>query len=280
MLPSVEIESPHVSWDKIGGLDSSKQTLQESVERALLHPEVFRQTQQTQANIPRHILLCGPTGSGKTLLAKAAASQAKANFICASAPELLSGEANNSGLGVKELFAKARLAAPCVVFIDEIDSLAPAKGNYRGNSGAGDSLRDSYASRVLGQLLAELDGLQIGANILVICAAKRWEVIDSVLVRSGRLDLHLKMNLPDLGKRLEILKVHNQNRPLYNVDLADLAAQTEGWNGAELALLSNLAALEAMRCCGASLLAATSIQITAAHFKTGYEQLAKQRKFV
>lgn len=270
VLRSVEIESPNVPWEEIGGLESIKQTLRESVEGALLHPELYR---QTKAIAPRGILLWGPPGTGKTLLAKAVASQARANFICVNGPELLSRWVGASEQAVRELFTKARQASPCVVFIDEIDSLAPARGRHSGDSGVSD--------RVVGQLLTELDGLHHISNVLLIGATNRPEIIDPALLRSGRLDLQLKVDLPNLENRLAILEIHNQDRPLDRVDLGYWATLTEGWNGADLALFSNQAAVEAIRCYRAqSLSDASAIQITTIHFSTAYERLAEQRQSV
>jgi len=236
VLRSVEVESPDVRWDDIGGLESVKQTLQESVEGALLYPELY---QRTGAAAPRGILLWGPPGTGKTLLAKAIATQARANFIAVNGPELLSKWVGAAEQAVRELFVKARQAAPCVVFIDEIDTLAPARGSFQGDSGVGD--------RVVGQLLTELDGLQGCANVLLVAATNRPDALDPALMRAGRLDLQLKIDLPDAASRLDILTVHNGDRPLSEVNLAYWAAQTDGWNGADLALLSNQAALQAIR---------------------------------
>jgi len=188
---------------------------------------------------PRGILLWGPPGTGKTLLAKAIASQACANFIAVNGPELLSKWVGSAEQAVRELFAKARQAQPCVVFVDEIDTLAPARGTFQGDSGVGD--------RVVGQLLTELDGLQGCPNVLLIGATNRPDALDPALLRAGRLDLQLKIDLPDATSRLAILQVHNQDRPLADVDLTGWATQTEGWNGADLALLSNQAALQAIR---------------------------------
>jgi transitional endoplasmic reticulum ATPase len=236
VLRSVEVESPKVSWEQIGGLESVKQTLQESVEGALLYPDLYR---RTGAKAPRGILLWGPPGTGKTLLAKAIAAQARANFIAVNGPELLSKWVGAAEQAVRELFTKARQAAPCVVFVDEIDTLVPARGKFQGDSGVSD--------RVVGQLLTELDGLQACPEVLLIGATNRRDNLDPALLRAGRLDLQLEIDLPDQASRLAILQVHNQDRPLEGVNLADLAATTEGWNGADLALMSNQAALEAIR---------------------------------
>jgi transitional endoplasmic reticulum ATPase len=268
VLRSVEVESPTILWTEIGGLASVKQTLQESVEGALLYPELY---QRTGAKAPRGILLWGPPGTGKTLLAKAIASQARANFIGIKGPELLSKWVGAAEQAVRELFTKARQAAPCVVFVDEIDTLAPVRGNAQGDSGVSD--------RVVGQLLTELDGLQECPNVLLIGATNRPEAIDPALLRAGRLDLQLKIDLPDRESRLAILQVHNGDRPLSQVDLADWAAQTEGWNGADLALLSNQAALEAVR--RYRLQGQTdpgTLHITAEDFSLAYQLLVSQRR--
>ncbi|MBD2459864.1 AAA family ATPase [Oscillatoria sp. FACHB-1407] len=268
VLRSVEVETPNVSWDAIGGLEELKQTLQESVEGALLYPELY---QHTRAKAPRGILLWGPPGTGKTLLAKAVASQARANFIAVNGPELLSKWVGASEQAVRELFSKARQASPCVVFVDEIDTLAPARGSFQGDSGVGD--------RVVGQLLTELDGLHDCANLLLIAATNRPEALDPALLRSGRLDLQLKVDLPDQASRLAILQVHNQDRPLAQVDLAHWAAQTEGWNGADLALLSNQAALEAVRRYrNQGLTHPRDLQITTEDFTAACDRLMAQRQ--
>ena len=267
VLRSVEIESPHVSWSEIGGLDEIKQTLRESVEGALLHPELYL---KTKAKAPKGILLWGPPGTGKTLLAKAVASQARANFICVNGPELLSKWVGASEQAVRELFAKARQAAPCVVFIDEIDTLAPARGRYSGDSGVSD--------RVVGQLLTELDGLQTGATILLIAATNRPENIDPAMLRAGRLDLQLKVDLPNLESRLAILQVHNHDRPLQDVDLTHWATITEEWNGADLVLLGDRAAVEAIRRYqNQGMTDPAAIRITTDDFNCAYQVLSQQR---
>jgi transitional endoplasmic reticulum ATPase len=268
VLRSVELESPNVQWSDIGGLADAKQILQESVEGALLYPELYEHT-QTQA--PRGILLWGPPGTGKTLLAKAVATQGQANFIAINGPELLSRWVGAAEEAVRELFTKARQASPCVVFIDEIDTLAPMRGQFQGDSGISD--------RVVGQLLTELDGLQNSTDVLLIGATNRRQALDPALLRAGRLDLHIQVGLPAAPERLTILQVHNQARPLRDVDLAHWAATTEGWNGADLALLSNQAALEAIRAFRAQGLAdARQIHIGPDHFQRAFEMLQQQRQ--
>ncbi len=266
VLRSVEVETPDISWDDIGGLTTIKQTLQESVEGQFRYPELY---QQTKAKAPRGILLWGPPGTGKTLLAKAVASQAKANFIAVTGSELLSRWVGASEQAVRELFAKARQAAPCVIFIDEIDTLAPVRGKNSGDSGVSD--------RVVGQLLTELDGVTTIPNIILIGATNRPDTLDPALLRAGRLDLQLKVDLPDLASRLAILQVHNQDRPLAGVDLAAIATQTEGWNGADLALLSDRAAVEAIRRYRTQGGDPSQIQITTEDCDRAYQQLLEQR---
>ncbi|MBD1912905.1 MULTISPECIES: AAA family ATPase [unclassified Leptolyngbya] len=267
VLRSIEVEAPKVEWDDIGGLELAKQKLQESVEGALLYPELY---QRTGAKAPRGILLWGPPGTGKTLLAKAIATQARANFIAVNGPELLSKWVGAAEQAVRELFTKARQASPCVVFVDEIDTLAPARGKFSGDSGVSD--------RVVGQLLTELDGLQDATNVLLVGATNRPDALDAALLRAGRLDLQIKIDLPDEPSRLAILQVHNEDRPLSEVDLAALAAQTDGWNGADLALLSNQAALEAIRRFRAEGQEDPStLQITTEDFAHAFELLEAQK---
>ncbi|NJL85267.1 MAG: AAA family ATPase [Leptolyngbyaceae cyanobacterium SM1_1_3] len=268
VLRSVEVEAPVVTWEQIGGLAAVKEVLQEAVEGALLYPELYA---QTGAQSPRGILLWGPPGTGKTLLARAVASQARANFIAVNGPELLSRWVGAAEQAVRELFTKARQAAPCIVFIDEIDTLAPVRGQFVGDSGVSD--------RVVGQLLTELDGLRTAASILLIGATNRPKALDPALLRAGRLDLQLEVCLPDAEGRLSILAVHNQNRPLHNVELADWANCTPDWSGADLALLSNQAALAAIREYRSQGMSdPTQIQITAAHFQQAYQGLLTQKQ--
>ncbi|MEB3231817.1 MAG: AAA family ATPase [Leptolyngbyaceae bacterium] len=266
-LRSVEVESPSVAWDEIGGLESVKQKLQESVEGALLYPELY---QKTGAKAPRGILLWGPPGTGKTLLAKAIASQARANFIAVNGPELLSRWVGAAEQSVRELFTKARQVSPCVVFVDEIDTLAPVRGKFSGDSGVSD--------RVVGQLLTELDGLQDCTDVLLVAATNRPEALDPALLRGGRLDLQIKVDLPNYDSRLAILTIHNGDRPLHQVDLADWATRTDGWNGADLALLSNQAALEAIqRYRAQGLTDPNHIQITTDDFANAHHLIMLQR---
>jgi transitional endoplasmic reticulum ATPase len=237
VLRSLQIQVPKVQWSEIGGLTKIKQTLQEAVAGALVDPALYA---HTRAKAPRGVLLYGPPGTGKTLLAKAIATQAQANFIAVAGSELITKWVGASEQSIRQLFAQARQAAPCVIFIDEIDTLAPTRGSYQGDSGVSD--------RVIGQLLTELDGLQSVEGLLVIGATNRREAIDPALLRSGRIELHMMVDLPDRDGRSSILAVHNRDRPLAkNLDLEVWAERTENWNGADLAFLSNRAAIFAIR---------------------------------
>jgi transitional endoplasmic reticulum ATPase len=268
VLRPLAIETPSVTWDQIGGLETIKSILQESVEGALLYPELYR---LMRAISPRGILLWGPPGTGKTLLAKAVAAQARANFIAVNGAELLSRWVGASEQAVRDLFTRARQAAPCVIFIDEIDTFVPVRGGYDSDSGV--------SARVVGQLLTEIDGIQSCDNVLIIAATNRPDMLDPALLRAGRLDLQLKVDLPDLTSRLEILQVHNRDRPLAeDVNLAAWAVRTEGWNGAELALLSNQATLQAIRRYRIQgFTNPTAASIIAADFETAYQSLLKRR---
>ncbi|PNW56787.1 UNVERIFIED_CONTAM: AAA family ATPase [Euhalothece sp. KZN 001] len=267
VLRTVAVETPQVSWEEIGGLEEIKRTLREAVEGALLYPELY---QQTRAKAPRGVLLWGEPGTGKTLLAKALASQAGANFISIKGAELLNRWVGASEEAVREVFSKARQVSPCVLFIDEIDTLAPARGSYQGDSGVSD--------RVVGQLLTEIDGMVDGGELLVVAATNRYQALDPALLRSGRFDLQLQVTRPDFNSRLAILRIHSIDRPLSDVDLEAWAATTEGWNGADLELLSNQAALAAVRnATSQGITDPTQVKITAEDFQIAYDRLCRQR---
>jgi len=268
VLRSLTLESPQVKWAEIGGLESVKHNLQEAVSGYLSDPELYN---YVKARPPRGILLAGAPGTGKTLLAKAIATEAKANFIAIAASELLSKWVGASEQAIKELFAQARQAQPCVIFIDEIDTLAPARGSNQNDSGISD--------RLIGQMLTELDGISSAEGILVVAATNRPESIDPALLRSGRIELHITINLPDLAARTQILAIHNSDRPCAtDLDLARWAVLTEGWNGADLALLSNRAAIFAIRRHQLEVetnpsLTFSSLQITTADFAQASQEL-------
>jgi transitional endoplasmic reticulum ATPase len=236
-LREVFVETPNVKWEDVGGLGEVKQRLREAVQWPLQFPELF-----TQAGIApvKGILLSGPPGCGKTLLAKAAASQGGINFISVKGPELLSKYVGESERALREIFHKARQAAPCMIFFDEIDSLAPARG-----MGAADS---GVTERVLSQLLTELDGIEELKGVLVLAATNRLDRLDPALLRPGRLEEIIRFPLPDSEDRKAILAVHLRNKPLaITLTPQQLAARTENFSGAELAALCARAALCALR---------------------------------
>ncbi len=269
VLRSLQIQVPKVQWSEIGGLTKVKQTLQEAVAGALVDPALYA---HTHAKAPRGVLLYGPPGTGKTLLAKAIATQAQANFISVAGSELLTKWVGASEQSIRQLFAQARQASPCVIFIDEIDTLAPARGSYQGDSGVSD--------RVIGQLLTELDGLQSAEGLLVIGATNRRESIDPALLRSGRIELHMMVDLPDRDSRSSILEVHNRDRPLaIDLNLSIWADHTDNWNGADLAFLSNRAAIFAIRRHQrdeSNLL--ENLRITNEDFEQAFAELVEQRE--
>jgi transitional endoplasmic reticulum ATPase len=236
-MREVLVEVPEVRWTEIGGLEEVKQQLREAVEWPLKHPEAFR---RMGIEPPRGILLYGPPGSGKTLLARAVATESEANFISVKGPELLSKWVGESERGVREVFRKAKMAAPTVVFFDEIDALVPRRG-----SGFGDS---HVTERVISQLLTELDGLEKLENVVVIGATNRPDLVDPALLRPGRFDRLIHVPAPDKRARLEILKIHTRNMPLAkDVDLKQLAEKTEGYSGADLEALCREAAMGVLR---------------------------------
>ena len=234
-LREVLIEVPNVHWEDIGGLEDVKQELREAVEWPLKYPKAF---QRLGIEPPRGVLLYGPPGTGKTLLAKAVATESEANFIGIRGPEVLSKWVGESEKRVREIFRKARQAAPTVVFIDEIDAIAPARGME------GDRVTD----RLINQLLTEMDGIERNSGVVVIGATNRPDILDPALLRPGRFDRLILVPAPDEKARLEILKVHTRRVPLAeDVNLRELAKKTEGYSGADLEALVREAALRAMR---------------------------------
>ncbi len=236
LMREVFVEVPEVRWEDIGGLEDVKQQLKEAVEWPMKNPEVF---EKMGIRPPKGILLYGPPGCGKTLLAKAVATESGANFIAVKGPEILSKWVGESEKAIREIFRRARQVAPAVVFFDEIDSIAPARG-FRHDSGVTD--------RIVNQLLAEMDGIQTLKNVVVIGATNRADIIDPALLRPGRFDRIIYVPPPDKKSRLEILKVHTRKVPLAeDVDLEKLATLTEGYSGADLEALVREAVILALR---------------------------------
>jgi transitional endoplasmic reticulum ATPase len=230
------IEVPRVSWDEIGGLESAKQQLREAVEWPLTKPEVFERMGITP---PRGILLYGPPGTGKTLLAKAVASESSANFISIKGPEVMSKWVGESEKAVRELFKKARQVAPTIVFLDELDSIAPMRG-----TDSGTHVHDS----VVNQLLTSIDGLESMEGVVVIAATNRPDIIDQGLLRPGRFDRLVLIQAPDQKAREEIFKIHTASMPLdKSVNLKKLAEICENYSGADIEALCREAAMIAIR---------------------------------
>ena len=236
-MREVLIEIPNVHWEDIGGLKNAKQELIEAVEWPLKYPDAFK---RVGIEPPHGILLYGPPGTGKTLLARAVATESEANFISIKGPELLSKWVGESERGVRETFRKAKMAAPAIVFFDEIDALVPKRG-----SGFGDA---HVTERVISQLLTELDGLEKLENVVVIGATNRPDLVDPALLRPGRFDRLVLVPAPDKKARLEILKIHTKGMPLAkDVDLELLARETEGYAGSDIAALCREAAMLVLR---------------------------------
>jgi len=236
-IREVFVEVPNVSWQDIGGLSEVKERLREAVEWPLNYAPLF---EQAKVKPPRGILLTGPPGTGKTLLAKAVANESKVNFISVKGPALLSKYVGESERGVRDVFRKARQAAPCIIFFDEIDAMVPSR-----SSGTSDS---RVAERVLSQFLAEMDGIEDLKGVLVLGATNRVDILDNAILRPGRFDEIIEIPTPDEKGRREIFGVHLRAKPLApGIDAGDLAARTAGFSGAQIASVCNRAALQAIR---------------------------------
>ncbi len=235
-LREVLLEAPNVKWEDIGGLEGPKQELMESVEWPLKYANLFKHMGATP---PKGLLLYGPPGTGKTLLAKAVATESEANFISVKGPEFLSKWVGESEKAVRETFRKARQAAPCVIFLDEIDAIAPVRGT---------SSDSGVTERVISQILTEMDGLETLHNVVVIAATNRPDIMDPALLRPGRFDRLVYVPPPDLAARKEILRIHTKGKPLDgDVDLDKLATKMDKYTGAEIAAVCNEAVMLAIR---------------------------------
>ena len=236
-MREVMVEVPNVTWDDVGGLDQARDRLREGVELPLKHPEAFRRLGIRPA---RGFLLYGPPGTGKTLLAKATARESQANFIATKSSDLLSKWYGESEQQIARLFARARQVAPTVIFIDELDSLVPARGGGLGEP--------QVTERVVNTILSEMDGLEELNNVVLIGATNRPNLIDPALLRPGRLDELIYVGTPDAAGRKRILAIHTSDMPLAkNVDLESLAQRTENFTGADLEDLVRRAGLTALR---------------------------------
>ncbi len=236
-MREVLIEKPNVKWEDIGALEDAKQELKEAVEWPLKYGKVF---EHMNAKPPKGILLYGPPGTGKTMLAKAVATESEANFIAVKGPEFLNKWVGESEKAVRETFRKARQASPCVIFMDEIDSIAPERGKNGGDNGV--------TERVISQMLTEMDGLESLNNVVVIAATNRPDIMDPALLRPGRFDKSILIGPPDTDSRESILGIHTKGKPLAEgVDLRVIAERTEGCSGADLAAICNEAVMNAVR---------------------------------
>jgi len=236
-MREVLVEIPDVTWEQVGGLQDVKEELREAVEWPLKYPDLFAQLNATP---PKGLLLYGPPGTGKTLLAKAVAHESESNFISVKGPELLNKFVGESEKAVREVFRKARQASPCIIFFDEIDSVAPTRGSSVGDS--------HVTERVISQFLTEMDGLEELRNVVIIAATNRPDIIDSALLRPGRFDRLLFVPPPDLEARKQIFRIHTRKTPLADdVSLDDLARKTDGYTGADIASLANTGVMLALR---------------------------------
>ena len=231
-MREVYLESPDIPWTEIGGLEEVKRELHEAVEWPLRYPNLYKQLSHT---IPKGILLHGPSGTGKTMLAKAVATESEANFISVKGPELISKWVGESERGIREIFRRARQASPCVIFFDEIDSIAPTRGG--GNTGGGS------IERMVSQLLTEMDGIQKDIHgVVVLAATNRVDMIDSALLRPGRFDKIVNVPKPDVNTRQKILEIHTKGKPLgRDIELRRIAEVTEGFSGADVSAVANTA---------------------------------------
>ncbi len=236
-LREVQVQIPDVSWDDVGGLNELKDELREAIEWPIKHKEAY---DYVNVETPKGVLLYGPPGTGKTLIAKALAKMTESNFISIKGPELLSKWVGESEKGVREIFRKARQAAPCIIFLDEVDALVPRRGS--GNS-------DSHVTEnIVSQILTEIDGLEELHNVLIIGATNRLDIVDEALLRPGRFDRIIEVGNPDSKGRKHIFEIHTKKKPLENnVDLKKLVEVTDGFSGAEIAAITNRAALVALK---------------------------------
>ncbi|MDQ2055053.1 CDC48 family AAA ATPase [Halobellus sp. H-GB7] len=268
-LREVFVEVPDVTWENVGGLEDTKERLRETIQWPLEYPEVFDAMDMQSA---KGVLMYGPPGTGKTLLAKAVANESESNFISVKGPELLDKYVGESEKGVREIFKKARENAPTVVFFDEIDSIATERGRNTGDSGV--------SERVVSQLLTELDGLESLEDVVVVATTNRPDLIDSALLRPGRLDRHVHVPVPDEDARRAIFEVHSEHKPLADdVDLDELAARTDGYVGADIEAVCREASMAASREFINSVSreevaeSVGNVRVTMAHFEQALEEV-------
>jgi transitional endoplasmic reticulum ATPase len=235
-MREVFVEVPETNYSDVGGLTEEKEKLVESVEWPLDYGDVFSHF-DTEA--PKGILLYGPPGNGKTLLAKAVANASESNFISVKGPELMNKYVGESEKGIREIFKKARQNSPTVIFFDEIDSIANERGSSNDNE---------VSERMVSQLLTELDGLEELSDVVVIAATNRPDIIDSALIRTGRLEKTIEVDLPNQKERKDIIDIHTKNMPIEeDVDIEEISELTEGFTGSDIEALCREAAMIKMR---------------------------------
>lgn len=270
-LREVFVEVPNIGWEDVGGLNAEKAEIRQSIETPLKHPKFFAHMGAKQ---PKGILLFGPPGTGKTLLAKAVAHETQANFINVKGPELLSKWVGESEKGIREVFRKARQAAPAIIFFDEIDSIAPVRGK---------SFDSGVTERMISQFLTELDGLEELRGVVVVAATNRPDMIDPALLRPGRFDKIIGFGLPDEFARLEILKIHTKDIPLASdVDLEAWSKKTTDFSGAEIASLCHEAVQIAVQEHLPSIQEKdddfSNYNVNNSHFEASYNKIMRMRK--
>jgi len=235
-IREIFVEISKVTWDDIGGLKDIKERLVEAVIWPFTHKDLF---ELTDAKAPKGILLCGPPGTGKTLVAKALANQSGANFISVKGAELLSKYVGESEHAVRDVFKKAKQVAPCIIFFDEIDALAPCRRESDGTR---------VSERVVSQLLTEMDGVEDLREVLILAATNRADIVDPALLRAGRFDIILNFPYPDITELYDILKIHTQGKPIArDAKLKEIASLAKGFSGADIELLCQRASMIAIR---------------------------------
>ena len=270
-IREVFVEVPDVKWNDVGGLEEIKEALKETVEWPLKYAELFR---KADTKPPKGIILHGKPGTGKTYLAKALASESGVNFISVKGPQILSRYIGESEKGVRELFRMAKQASPCILFLDEIDSLTPRRNNDSSGSGVID--------RVIGQFLTEMDGIEDLKGVTILAATNRIDLIDPAMLRSGRFDLIFELPIPDLQTREKIFSIHTRKKPLgKKVNLNKLAMQTETFTGSDIEFICRKAAMLAIRSLidqhrGKTDEPTGAITIQEAHFEEAIQIVLKQ----
>jgi transitional endoplasmic reticulum ATPase len=236
-LREVQVQIPNVSWDDVGGLENLKEELKEAVEWPIKYKDAY---DYVNVKSPKGILLDGPPGTGKTLIAKALAKMTDSNFISIKGPELLSKWVGESEKGIREIFRKARQAAPCIIFLDEVDALVPRRGSGGSNS--------HVTENVVSQILTEIDGLEELNNVLIIAATNRLDIVDEAFLRPGRFDRIIKVPNPDEKGRQHIFEIHTKSKPLASdAKISEIVKLTDNFSGAEIAAVANRAAIAALR---------------------------------